>query len=161
MPLSKEKKVRKLKQFLGIMAACIVVAVVSAVTFKIYSSQKANEYLEAADITVWVIREHDQNDILKTICENNFKMQEGNEKVTVTVVSFTQEEYESRLKEALESDSGGKPDLYESTGVSEDITDSDAEPLDAVISSSEFKSCELLKKNYNKIYNTKNVCRLQ
>lgn len=73
-------------------------------------------------------------------------MQEGNEKVTVTVVSFTQEEYESRLKEALESDSGGKPDLYESTGVSEDITDSDAEPLDAVISSSEFKSCELLKK---------------
>lgn len=55
------------------MAACIVVAVVSAVTFKIYSSQKANEYLEAADITVWVIREHDQNDILKTICENNFK----------------------------------------------------------------------------------------
>lgn len=155
MPLSKEKKVRKLKQFLGIMAACIVVAVVSAVTFKIYSSQKANEYLEAADITVWVIREHDQNDILKTICENNFKMQEGNEKVTVTVVSFTQEEYESRLKEALESDSGGKPDLYESTGVSEDITDSDAEPLDAVISSSEFKSCELLKKNYNKIYNTK------
>lgn len=77
-------------------------------------------------------------------------MQEGNEKVTVTVVSFTQEEYESRLKEALESDSGGKPDLYESTGVSEDITDSDAEPLDAVISSSEFKSCELLKKTITK-----------
>lgn len=152
LPLDKEKKRRRIKRFSGIVAACLVVAIVSSFTLKVYSSRKASEYLDKAQITVWVIQEHDENNILKTICEKNFITQEGNNNVKINVVSIPESDYAKKLEEAFAGTVKEKPDLYESTEMSDDFLRSYAEELNNVINSDEFKSCNLLKKNYSNVY---------
>ena len=160
VPLATERKKRKTKRFLGIVAACVALSLISTAVFKSYSNNKVKEYLPKATITVWTIDEGEnnnsgQNNALKLLCEENFKSQAGNENVTVNFVEIPKEEYVSELKKALSGKSSDAPTLFETTGLDDDFINTNSEELDGVIDSSEFKDCKLLEKEYDKCYPTK------
>lgn len=166
VPLATERKKRKLKRFSGIVAACVILAIISTVVFKSYSNSKAREYLDEAVVTIWVMDkgENDssgQKSALKMLCEDNFNKQAGNEKVTVIFVEMPEDKYLEKLTEAFQGGGENAPTLFESTVIEDSYVSSIAESPTEVIDSSEFKECEVLKKNYNKCYPSKSKIPLE
>lgn len=166
VPLATERKKRKFKRFSGIVAACVVLAIISTVVFKSYSNNKAKEYLDEAVVTVWAMDKGEidssgQKSALKMLCEDNFNKQAGNEKVTVIFVEIPEDKYLEKLTEAFQNGGENVPTLFESTVIEDSYVSSIAESPDDVIDSSEFKECEVLKKNYSKCYPNKRKIPLE
>mgnify|MGYP004421408285 FL=1 len=166
VPLATERKKRKFKRFSGIVAACVVLAIISTVVFKSYSNNKAKEYLDEAVVTVWAMDKGEidsdgQKSALKMLCEENFNKQAGNEKVTVIFVEIPEDKYLEKLTEAFQNGGENVPTLFESTVIEDSYVSSIAESPDDVIDSSEFKECEVLKKNYSKCYPNKRKIPLE
>lgn len=152
LPLDREKKLRKRKRRLSVIAATLIVALISGVTFQVYSSRRKSEFLEPAEITVWLIEENNNGDILENVLKS-FVNQEGNTDVKISFVSVPKEEYASALLAAFDGSSEyPMPVLFESSGLYEEQLSQFSINLDNVISSSEFKNCDVLKHGYSSYY---------
>lgn len=148
--LSKEKKRRKLKRFIGIAVACAFLAAVAFVVVQTFSNKKTEENLEEATITVWfsVPEGASEEEAMKAVFED-FKTKF--EKVTIEYKAIPQDEYEKTLIEAARK--GELPTLFESTGLPEEVLD-EARNLDSVLKSEQFKECLFLDQ-YDDYYSTK------
>lgn len=155
LPLDREKKLRKRKRRLSVIAATLVVALVSGIVFQTYSSRRKSEFLEPAEITVWFIEENNNGDMLQNVLKS-FVSQEGNTDIKIKYYSIPLEKYDSALLAAFNGSSEyPMPVLFESSTLSEETVSPLSMDLDNIISSSEFKNCDMLKHNYSSHYYSK------
>lgn len=138
--LAKERKRRKLKRLIGVVGASALVAagVIGSLTY--YNAKKYEERLKPAEITVWYCADEasDEHAAMTAVKDDFERTFEG---ITLQLVSYPEEEYEDKLREAMEA--GELPTLFESTGVSEDILQKTQE-LDEVIDSEQFQNALFL-----------------
>lgn len=155
LPLDREKKLRKRKRRLSVVAATLVVALISGITFQTYSSHRKSEFLEPAEIAVWFIEEDNNGEMMQNVLKS-FVTQEGNTDIKIRYFSVPAEKYESELLAAFNGLSEyPAPVLFESSSISEEILCSLSIDLDNIIESSEFKNCDMLKHNYSDHYSSK------
>ncbi len=144
--LAKEKRKRSIKRAIGIIAACLVLCAGGIYGFNTFSTKRAEERLEPADISIWYCADEGSNEIsaMESVRDDFTQIFPD---VTVELKSFSESEYKQALAAAQES--GTMPTMYESTGIDESIV-SNGHSLENVINSDQFKSALFLNqyKNY-------------
>lgn len=152
--LANERKIKKIRRAVSIVAAF---AIVFCISLKVYNSftekRKDADYIQSASIDVWfpVADDDEMKNSNLEIIKNKFisTYKEKNINVQINLVAINENEYESRLREAINNDQ--MPDLFESTGLTGACLEH-AVPLDSIIASERFKACSTLCANYNNQY---------
>lgn len=148
--LAKEKKNKRLKRVLGVAVACVALIVGSIFVYDAYLNKQEEGLLDPADIVIWYsVKDGSTEDDAMQAIKADFEQK--NEGVTVELVAIPEDEYEARIRSAAKS--GELPTLFESSGLSDDILD-DAEDLDNVIASDQFKNSMFLE-YYDDYYNNR------
>ena len=150
IPLKREKRRRATKRALGIVAACLVVAAACGLAYHLYLDKKEAEKLADTSISIWLSVDDGSNEeeAMESVTT------EFNEKypnVKIDLEAIPADEYEDRLIKAAKDDS--LPDLFESTGLSENVLQY-ASDVSAVLKSDQAKSCYFLDQ-YDHYYNEK------
>jgi len=145
LPLAKEKKRRKLKRFMGIVAAFAILIFGLIFVYNTYVDRQEAQILDPADIVVWYSvndgsSEKDAMQAIKADFEQKYQ------DVSVEFVAIPAAEYEARLREAAEQ--GELPTLFESSGLPKDILDRSMD-LDDVLASDQFKNAMFLGQYHN------------
>ena len=150
IPLKWEKRRRATKRVLGIVAACLVIAVACGFAYNMYLNKKQAEKLADASISIWFSVNDDstEEEAMKSVVAD-FNEKYPNIKIELTAIPS--KEYEDKLEEAIKE--GSLPSLFESTGVSEDIL-SQAKDVSRVLESDQAKSC-LFIDQYERYYSEK------
>lgn len=148
--LAKEKKNKRLKRVLGVAVACVALIVGSIFVYDAYLNKQEEGLLDPADIVIWYsVKDGSTEDDAMQAIKADFEQK--NEGVTVELVAIPEDEYEARIRSAAKS--GELPTLFESSGLSDDILN-DAEDLDNVIASDQFKNSMFLE-YYDDYYNNR------
>lgn len=148
--LAKEKKNKRLKRVLGVAVACVALIVGSIFVYDAYLNKQEEGLLDPADIVIWYsVKDGSTEDDAMQAIKADFEQK--NEGVTVELVAIPEDEYEARIRSAAKS--GELPTLFESSGLPDDILD-DAEDLDNVIASDQFKNAMFLE-YYDDYYNNR------
>lgn len=153
IPLAKEKRNRRIKRAMAVLASCLILVVGGTFGYNMYYQKKSAEDLKPAEITVWFSASDDSDEetAMNSIKED---FEETFPNVTITLKAISEDEYEEEISKALAE--GNLPTLFESTGLSESILNS-AVDLDNVIQSEQFQDA-LFVDNYNEYYtNAKQV----
>lgn len=139
--LEKEKKFRKRKRFVGVIAACLSVAILGTGVFSIYNNKKSAQFLKDADISVWfsLADNSTENEAIESIKED-FCSKFPN--VTVEVRAIPEEDYEEEITEA--ANNGNLPTLFESSDLPDSLL-TDAVDLDNVLESEQAENTFLSK----------------
>ena len=147
--LAKERKRRNMKRTLGVLAACLVLVLISGVVLKTYTDKRSEEYLKDADISVWFAVEDGstEEEAMKSVIADFTGIFPN---VTIDYRAIPQAEYEAEL--AAAAGEGKLPTLFESTGLSEDILQQ-ASALTDVLKSEQFKNALFLEQ-YSDYYQT-------
>ena len=150
IPLKKEKRRRAGKRIIGIIAAVLVVLIVSGAVIQIYSKKKAEQGLPDSTITVWfaVNDGSTESDAMSSVVSD---FREKHPNVNVTLTAIPAEQYAEKLNEALET--GKLPTLFESTGISDEIIQH-ASDVSQILESDQAKSCLFLDQ-YDSYYSDK------
>lgn len=145
--LKREKRRRATKRVVGIIAACLVIALAGGFAYNMYLRNKAKEALSDAEISVWFSKANNstEQDAIESVTAD---FHEKYPNVNIEVKAIPEEEYESALSEAAKSDS--LPTLFESTGLSNDILSQTADVSD-VLKTEQAKSCLFLDQ-YDQYY---------
>ena len=142
-PIEKERRQRKLKVALGILAALIVLTIGIVFGAEQFKDKRTERYLKPAKIAIWYY-ENDDNPLEKQSLETirqSFLNQEGYEKVEIDFVAYTDwNKYKSDLEKA--SKEGTLPALFESTDLDDKLLQQ-AHSARKVIETAE--ECPLLK----------------
>lgn len=148
--LAKEKKNKRLKRVLGVAVACVALIVGSIFVYDAYLNKQEEGLLDPADIVIWYsVKDGSTEDDAMQAIKADFEQK--NEGVTVELVAIPEDEYEARIRSAAKS--GELPTLFESSGLPDDIL-GDAEDLDNVIASDQFKNAMFLE-YYDDYYNNR------
>ena len=148
--LAREKRLRKYKRFSGILAACIVLAIVAVLVIGTFSSKKSQQELKPATISVWfsVPKGSAEEEAMRSVFDD---FHEKYSDVTIEYKAIPQSEYKEALEQAARS--GNLPNLFESTDIPDEIL-AQAENLDAVLDSPQFNDCLFLDQ-YRDYYSDK------
>ncbi|MGN0610497.1 MAG: protein kinase [Ruminiclostridium sp.] len=148
--LKKEKRRRNIRRMVAIASACAAIAVGAVVGLGVYNNMLSKELLNPADITVWFsVNEGSNEEKAMEAVKENFESTFTNVKVELKAIPAS--DYAVELEKA--ANEGKLPTLFESTGVSDMIL-SQAQDLDKVIGSEQFKKAWFLDK-YNNYYDNK------
>lgn len=147
--LAQEKKRRKLKRFYGVVAASVILAVISLLVAESFRQKHHEQVLDEASISVWFSVQDDssEEDAMKSVFDDFVERFSG---IEINYKAIPASEYLSVLEEAAKTDS--LPNLFESTGVSDTIL-SKALDLDAIFKSEQVAECLFLDQ-YNSYYET-------
>lgn len=150
IPLKKEKRRKAGKRIIGIVAAALVVLLVSGAVVNIYSKKKSEQGLPDSAITIWfsVSDNSTEKEAMSAIVAD-FREKHKNVDVTLTAIPAT--EYNDKIAEA--AGAGKLPTLFESTGVPDDITQYAAD-ISPILDSEQAKSCLFLDQ-YDAYYSDK------
>lgn len=150
IPLKKEKRRRAGKRMIGIIAAVLVVLLVSGAVVNIYSKKKAEKGLPDSSITIWFSVNDDstESDAINTIVAD---FQEKHKNVNVTPTAIPAADYNKKIAEAAEA--GKLPTLFESSDISDDIIQK-ASDIATILDSEQAKSCLFLDQ-YGSYYSDK------
>lgn len=110
IPVEQERKKRKKKRFAGIFSAILAVILSFGFALSYWMTQKKEEALPEAEITVWVMETNSNEEAFASIVQN---FETAYDTVTVNVKAIPNSEYAKAIDEALKS--GNMPDLFEST----------------------------------------------
>ena len=148
--LATERKYRRLRRTLGVVAACAAVAVGLLVGLGTFNQKVQDQYLKPAEISVWFsVEEGSTEEAAMNAVKADFE--EKFPDVTVLLKPIAAENYNDMLEKAAKSDK--LPDLFESSGVSPDVLEK-ARDLNAVMKSDQFKDARFLNQ-YNDYYDDK------
>lgn len=146
--VEEEKKRRKTKRFASVVAACLVVAIVSGLLAFLW--EEKSETLKDATISVWFsVAEGSTEEAAMAEITKDFEKKFPNVKLEMKV--FPEDEYMDAIA-AADSDND-LPTLFESTGLSENLIEK-ARDLDNIMGSDQFAECMFLDK-YNDYYSSK------
>jgi hypothetical protein len=70
IPLNKEKRRRWMRRLSGIVAACVVLSVMSVILYGAFNKKQAAEDLKEATITIWFSVTEDSSEEIAMICYN-------------------------------------------------------------------------------------------
>lgn len=143
--LANEKKRRKAKRFTGIIAACLALSIALGSVFISYKNKKSEQYLEAAEITIWfsVTDGSTEKDAIYSIVDDFISTFEN---IIIDVQEIPESEYEAKLIEA--ANQGELPTLFESTGIGDEVLDK-ASDVDNVLYSEQASNCYFLEQYDN------------
>lgn len=147
--LAKEKKLRKRRRATGIIAAVAALAIVGAISLKLFSDDYHEAVLDDASLVVWYSEDSPGETTAMKLLEKDFE--EKNPNVDIELVAFSPESYEGKLIQA--SKDGELPDLFESTGIDSSYL-GDAVDVDNVLSSRQAGECLYLEQ-YDNYYSDK------
>ena len=118
MTLAKERKLKKRRRFTGIFAAVFLIAIIGTVVFYSFESKKKEELLDPASISIWfsVADGSTESTAMESI-KNDFM--EKYPDITIELEAIPEEEYESKLIEAAQSNQ--LPTIFESTNLPEEV----------------------------------------
>ena len=139
----KERKKRKRRRRNSIFVMILLLLVVGTLVFSMYRQNKSVGTLEDATITIWYVSDSGNEDMQMQNAVQKFKNEYPN--VEVKLESFSESDYETALRKAAEENS--MPDLFESTGVSQDILDK-AVTLNDILKTKHAKECDYLDQYY-------------
>lgn len=149
-----ERKFKKIKRAISVVAAFIIVACVGISVYKNYQEKRIDaDYIEPAEIEVWYPDLQDGpsiSDNIEIITEkfrSTFK--EKNISITIKLVKIDEEDYVDQVETAIKN--GEAPDLFISSGVSDDVINS-VVSLESIKNSSRFERCQVLKEHYEDCY---------
>ncbi len=147
--LKEEKRKRKTRRSLQIIAATLAVTAVGLAGFGIFTKERNEHILKPADISVWYSVEEgsSEDDAMNAVKEDFEETFEG---VNVELRGIPAQDYAEELENAAKA--GQLPDLFESTGIPDELL-KNAHPLDKVIDSQQFADCLFLD-SYNSYYDT-------
>ncbi len=148
IPLDQEKKRRKRKQIIGVVAALAVIGIAALAVFKYYDSKRLEERLNPATITVWYSADTDAETVAMEEIEKDFESAFDN--VDVVLTAYSPYEYKNAIMTAYSNDS--LPSLFESTGISESDL-SKCRDVTGIINTDIAGSCSLLKQ-YGSYYSS-------
>lgn len=145
VPLAKEKKIRKTRRAVGIIAAAFLLAVVSGFVGKSFKNKKVEQELPPASISVWfpVSESFSQEDAMNSVIAD---FTEKFSTVSVEYMAIPESEYESELEKAAEN--GSLPNLFVSTDLPDSILEKCLD-LDSVLGSAQFNECLFLDQYSN------------
>ncbi len=148
--LVKEKKIRQLKRFIGVAAACLILMGGTVFACNTFLQKQKEQFLDPADITVWfsVAEGSSEEDALQAVKTDFEAKYQG---VTVDVVAIPASQYEDSIRTAALE--GTLPTLFESSNLPADLV-AYAQDLDTVLVSEQFKNALFLKQ-YKDYYDTK------
>lgn len=121
----KEKKKRKKKRLIGILVAMAVVGIGFGIFFSNLEKQRQEETLPEAEIDFWYIADVEterglaKQTALEAIVSEFMR---SNEKVTINLKCYKEDEYKVLLEEALDSGEN-VPEFFESTKLDEEYMD--------------------------------------
>ena len=146
--VEQEKKRRKTRRLSSVIAAVLVVAICAGIIGQIWGNKR--ETLKEATITVWcsVRSGSTEKDAMEDMLAD-FKAKFP--RVTVEFRAFPEEEYADAVAKAADDDA--LPNLFESTGLPQDVL-AQAIDLDNVIRSEQFGGCLFLDQ-YENYYSDK------
>ncbi len=140
IPLRMEKRRRKIKQITGVIIALLVITAGIIAVMQYYESVRLRERLNSATIDVWFSRDSDSEIAAMQAVKEDFESTfEG---VQIELTYFEPDDYQKALDEALANNS--MPDLFESTGVSEQVLDK-CRDVTSVLKSEQAVSNKFLK----------------
>lgn len=150
IPLKKEKRRRAGKRLIGIIAAVLVVVLVSGAVVQLYSKKKAEQGLPDSTITIWfsINDNSTESDAMSAVVA---EFQEKHKNVNVSLVPIPANEYIDQIAEAAKS--GQLPTLFESTDVSDEVIQQ-ASDISPILESEQAKSCLFLDQ-YDSYYSDK------
>lgn len=148
--LKREKRRRAGKRLVGIIASCLVLAIIGGMVLNLYVGKKKAQGLPDAKISIWFSSSGNgtEEEALKSIVAD-FKEKFPNVDVVVTVIQ--QEQYEDRLTEAAHKNA--LPTIFESTDLS-DVVLTNAKDVTNILESEQADSCLFLDQ-YQKYYSDK------
>ena len=145
--VEQEKKHRRRRRISGIVLAVAIIAVVSMIVLHFMNKEIAEEGLDSAVISVWVV-DDGMSSKVKAMEEIAEDFHEKFGEVRVEIEAIPVEQYQKRLLEAANANE--LPNLFESTEVPDSILE-DAVDLNNILKSSQAKEC-LFINQYDKYY---------
>lgn len=128
--IKKELKKRKRKRVVGIVAVCILLLAGGAVSYGAFLNKRAQVDLPPTTIYIWLPAAEDEVDEKTAMIEDMVaKFREDQPDVAVEITCIPEEEYESRLLEAMET--GTMPTIYASDDINASILEA-AAPIEEV-----------------------------
>ena len=160
--LKAEKRKRKGKRFIGIAACLMIFAAIAAM----FTVQMGDESLQAADIDLWYMEVEGAD--TKSSYENIIKdFSEAYGVVKIKATGIPEAEYEQKLAQAIKE--GNAPDVFQSTGISDELLKKATDVSDVVYPQSNTLFSKLLSRfhkqtldgcgllsDYNKYFKTPN-----
>ncbi len=149
-PLNVERRRKRVRRTLSVVAACLVVLGIFGVVAGSYLNRKSQEDLKPATLSVWygVSAGSTEEAAMEAVAED---FREKFPNVTLELKAIADEEYQDALLKAAAE--GQLPDLFESTGAPEAVL-SQTRDLDAVIDSQQWEDCLFLDQ-YSRYYGSK------
>lgn len=145
--LKKEKRNRKIKQIVGIVAAIAVVGVGALFLNRYYQQTRLKVELNPAQLDVWfAVADGSTEEAAMNSIKNDFESKFPG--VVVNLRAISESEYNDVLMEAYEA--GNMPDLFESSNVP-DVIINDCMKLSSVVDSEQFANC-LFTADYSTVY---------
>lgn len=140
IPVSREKKKRRIRKILGIAAAFTVIAAFAGGGMGILNHKMSEKSLAPAEIDIWFSVENGstEGEALEEIKSDFTGLYED---VTINITGIPADEYAEKLSEAAEKDE--LPDLFDSSGLSQDVLEKCTD-LKNVTSSEQFEKCLFL-----------------
>lgn len=142
LPLSKEKKQKKIRRAVGITAEIALLGACIAAGINIFSQKFENKKLKPAEISVWFSIENsaDEEEAMKAVAKDFTKEFPG---IEISLKAIPSEQYAEEIARAASE--GNLPTLFESTETDDSILKK-CHDLNNVISSEQFSSCLFLDK---------------
>lgn len=123
--IKKELKKRKRKRLVGITAISILLLAGGVISYGIFANKKAQVDLPPTTISIWIPANEEEENEKTTMLEDMIaKFKEDQPNVTVEVVCIPEEEYESRLLEAMETNT--MPTIFSSDCIDTSILEASA-----------------------------------
>lgn len=145
--LDREKKNRRIRRLAAVLVSCLALLIGGIFSTNYYNSKKSMETLKPTDIVVWYCADEDadENKAMEAVKEDFETTFEG---VTVQLVAYDRNEYQSRLEDAARN--GELPNLFESTDTSEEVL-KQARIVDNIMHTEQFENALFLNQ-YDKYY---------
>ncbi|MBR6377359.1 MAG: serine/threonine protein kinase [Oscillospiraceae bacterium] len=150
IPLKKERRRRARRRYLGITAAVLALALISAYVYHMYSDKRAVQVLPDAAISVWyAVEEGSSEEAAMERVLADFRETFPN--VEITGKAIPAADYAQQLQQAQAS--GQMPTLFESTGLDQALLAQTAD-LSPVLASEQAADCLFLDQ-YDKYYSNR------
>lgn len=149
--LSKERRNRSIKRFVGVAAAVAVLAALGGLTLHTYNQKQQEQQLESADISIWYCADEgsDEQAAMEAMIED-FTVTFPD--VTVELRAIAADEYLQVLEEAAEKDE--LPHLFESTGLTDHVLE-EARSVSHILRTEQAGNCLFLDQ-YDDYYSDAN-----
>lgn len=143
--IEEEKKIKRLKRFAGIASAFVILAGVTGVVLHSYSNKKEEQQLKAATISVWYsVTEGSNEQAAMESIKEDFESKFPD--VTLDLKAINESEYEAQIAAAAKS--GELPDLFESSGLPDDLLDN-AQDVTPILDTDPAKECLFIDSYYS------------